>query len=229
MSERVTTERTTELLDALALPCARRSDDDACGHCNACCGHMGATATLRRVAPDLAAALLDARADLAAERTRREAAEASVAQLRADLERADFDRQRVEGERDGAETVADVERARADSAESRLAAIVGAVRAERECEENVRAATAECERLLRGTQRAFDLAKRDLTDADTALATARAGLRTALDALLAGAPAPAVVPADVVRRYLAALDALPGDSATERTARTALDAALGAT
>jgi hypothetical protein len=62
-------------------------------------------------------------------------------------------------------------------------------------------------------------------------------VRAALDALLSDAPAPAVVPADVVRRYLAALDVVgAGELADDYSdavrvvdARTALDAALGAT
>ena len=56
--------------------------------------------------------------------------------------------------------------------------------------------------------------------------------RVTVDALLRGAPG-GYVEARVVREYLAALDVLPGDLATinaaidrERTARTALDAAL---
>ena len=72
-----------------------------------------------------------------------------------------------------------------DAAVAQREALAGAVRRERECEADVASATIECERLLSARGRlAFDAAKRDLADAEAALAEARTALRAKLDALL---------------------------------------------
>ena len=159
---------------------------------------------LSAAAPDLARDVLTLADALAT-------ADASIVQLRADLECADHERQRVESERDAMED----ER---DTARSALDGLVAAVRAEREAERGhaaVRADDASRGRHLRAAEAAVDKA------------------RHATDAILSAAPAPTTVPAAVVREYLAAVDLGPvdaydEDSATERTqaARTALDAAL---
>ena len=76
-------------------------------------------------------------------------------------------------------------RADRDAAVAQREALAGAVRRERECEADVASATIECERLLSVRGRlAFDAAKRDLADAEAALAEARTALRAKLDALL---------------------------------------------
>ena len=151
-------------------------------------------------APDLARALVAAVDALRAEREARATAEASVAQLRADLERADFDRQRVEGERDAIAEAAGGFVAAADAHESE------ATRWQREYIPNHTA------------HAVVIVAARDAADA----------ARTRLDALLSGCAAD-VVRAGVVRDFLAALDA-GADVAMRGagTYRAALDAALAA-
>ena len=135
-------------------------------------------------------------------------ADASIVQLRADLECADHERQRVESERDAMEE----ER---DTARSALDGLVAAVRAEREAERGhaaVRADDASRGRHLRAAEAAVDKA------------------RHATDALLSAAPAPTTVPATVVRAYLRAdarsATGTHADATALAAARTALDAAL---
>ena len=126
-----------------------------------------------------------------------------------------------------ARSESDAHRTRADAAEARHAALAGAVRAAREAESALSEALAATNRTpTRPGERieryeAFCAAERVYVAAHE---------RT--DALLRGAPG-GYVPVGAVREYLAALDVLPGDLATinaaidrERTARTALDAAL---
>jgi len=172
---------------------------------------------LSAAAPDLARDVLTLADALAT-------AEASVAQLRADLERADHERQRVESERDAMEE-------QRDTARSALDGLVAAVRAEREAERGhaaVRADDASRGRHLRAAEAAVDKA------------------RHATDALLSAAPAPTTVPAPLVRAYLAAEETMRLVAADDHrrdtyhewakrhgaamdavdAARTALDAAL---
>jgi hypothetical protein len=100
-----------DALAAIAATSARHVD--ACAWLAAspdnALGRYRVLATRDTAAASLASDVPALLASLAAERTRREAVEASAAQLRADLDRADFDRQRVEVERDG---VAEAECAR---------------------------------------------------------------------------------------------------------------------
>ena len=128
-------------------------------------------------------------------------AEASVAQLRADLERADYERQRVESERDAMEE-------QRDTARSALDGLVAAVRAEREAERGhaaVRADDASRGRHLRAAEAAVDKA------------------RHATDALLSAAPAPTTVDARVVREVIAARAALIAVSSERRDVWTRVD------
>ena len=133
-------------------------------------------------------------------------AEASVAQLRADLERADHERQRVESERDAMEE-------QRDTARSALDALAAAVRAEREARRVARLAQSERDALEDDAWPDGD------DDERAALAAAGERLDTAevdhdakrdhLTALLAGAPC-GYVEARVVRAYLAAVEAFDG-------------------
>ena len=89
-------------------------------------------------------------------------ADASIVQLRADLECADHERQRVESERDAMEE-------QRDTARSALDGLVAAVRAEREAERGhaaVRADDASRGRHLRAAEAAVDKA-RHATDASS--------------------------------------------------------------
>ena len=133
-------------------------------------------------------------------------AEASVAQLRADLECADHERQRVESERDAMEE-------QRDTARSALDGLVAAVRAEREARRVARLAQSERDALEDDAWPDGD------DDERAALAAAGERLDTAevdhdakrdhLTALLAGAPC-GYVEARVVRAYLAAVEAFDG-------------------
>ena len=132
-------------------------------------------------------------------------ADASIVQLRADLERADHERQRVESERDAME----------EQRDTALDGLVAAVRAEREAERGHAAV------------RADDASRgRHLRAAEAAVAKAR----HATDALLSAAPAPTTVPAALVRAYLRAdarsATGTHADATALAAARTALDAAL---
>jgi chromosome segregation ATPase len=98
-------------------------------------------------------------------------AEASVAQLRADLERADHERQRVESERDAMEE-------QRDTARSALDGLVAAVRAEREA---VDAHRAEKTRWQREYIPAEGVQRARIAEALAVVGTKR----TALDAALA--------------------------------------------
>jgi hypothetical protein len=187
--------------------------------------------------------LRDAERALVAERTRADAAEAECARLRVDLEATERDAAlelvapdaveaaRLRDARD-AERLAVLATLRVDLADARAshAALAGAVRAEREA---LDAATAASTAAIGADGSAAAMA---------AFATADRGYsaaRDALDALLSDAPAPAVVDADVVRRYLAATDAYDSaglrvleddevDDITEGEARDAARAALDA-
>jgi len=135
-------------------------------------------------------------------------ADASIVQLRADLECADHERQRVESERDAMEE-------QRDTARSALDGLVAAVRAEREAERGhaaVRADDASRGRHLRAAEAAVDKA------------------RHATDALLSAAPPRSTVDATVVRAYLRAdarsATGTHADATALAAARTALDAAL---
>ena len=133
-------------------------------------------------------------------------ADASIAQLRADLERADHERQRVESERDAMEE-------QRDTARSALDALAAAVRAEREARRVARLAQSERDALEDDAWPDGD------DDERAALAAAGERLDTAevdhdakrdhLTALLAGAPC-GYVEARVVRAYLAAVEAFDG-------------------
>ena len=133
-------------------------------------------------------------------------ADASIAQLRADLECADHERQRVESERDAMEE-------QRDTARSALDGLVAAVRAEREARRVARLAQSERDALEDDAWPDGD------DDERAALAAAGERLDTAevdhdakrdhLTALLAGAPC-GYVEARVVRAYLAAVEAFDG-------------------
>ena len=133
-------------------------------------------------------------------------ADASIAQLRADLECADHERQRVESERDAMEE-------QRDTARSALDALAAAVRAEREARRVARLAQSERDALEDDAWPDGD------DDERAALAAAGERLDTAevdhdakrdhLTALLAGAPC-GYVEARVVRAYLAAVEAFDG-------------------
>ena len=115
-------------------------------------------------------------------------ADASIVQLRADLERADHERQRVESERDAMEE-------QRDTARSALDGLTAAVRAEREARYRVPA------------HYDADYAGSEERARVGALIDAHDATVDRLDALLSAAPAPTTVPAEVVRAYLAAVEA----------------------
>lgn len=214
MTPRLTPERVRELLDDIAGACG---DSDCRMHpCGACCLAIDARGILRAAAPDLATdvlALHDALARVTRERD--EARELALDAARV-ASRSTADRDAAVLERDVAVAARD--------------ALVGAVREYGDAlaaEETARHAwNVGCSAEEDDEADSF---RGPLTTAYDAAMRRRAA---ALTALLDGAPTD-VVQGDVVRAYLAAADALPGDLATinaaidkERAARAALDAAL---
>jgi len=147
---------------------------------------VGDDAPLIAAAPDLARDVLSLADALAT-------AEASIAQLRADLERADHERQRVESERDAMEE-------QRDTARSALDGLTAAVRAEREARIAVVARVARCEVVRDSHECVSGMAHDRLREARALHDKATAHL----DALLAAAPPRSTVDARVVRAYLAA-------------------------